>query len=130
MAVLIDTSVLVAIERGRLRLQDLIDPDQEYAISTVTVGELLHGVERAVGPRAQARSAYVEALVGVITALPVDVPVARAYARASASLAQAGTPVDANDLWIAATAIAHGLDVLALDGDFKRIPGVALVRST
>jgi len=129
-AVLIDTSVLVAIERGRLRLQDLIDPDQEYAISTVTVGELLHGVERAVGPRAQARSAYVEALVGVITALPVDVPVARAYARASAALAQAGTPVDANDLWIAATAIAHGLDVLALDGDFKRIPGVALVRST
>jgi len=81
-AVLIDTSVLVAIERGRLRLQDLIDPDQEYAISTVTVGELLHGVERAVGPRAQARSAYVEALVGVFKALPVAVPVARAYARA------------------------------------------------
>jgi predicted nucleic acid-binding protein len=35
--------------------------------------------------------------------------------------------VDANDLWIGATAVANGMQVLALDGDFDRIPGVRRV---
>jgi predicted nucleic acid-binding protein len=123
-AVLIDTSILVASEREHIRLEDLVDPTEQYAISIVTAAELLHGVHRASGRRAQARSAYVEALLATFSALPVDIIVARAYAQASAALARAGTQVDANDLWIGATAIAHGLGVLALDGDFDRIPGV------
>jgi tRNA(fMet)-specific endonuclease VapC len=126
-AVLIDTSVLVASGRGQLELERLIDPRNRYAISVVSAGELIHGVHRATGALAQARSAYVEGLLDAFTALPVDMLVARAYTQASAALAHAGTPVDANDLWIGATAIAHGLEVLALDGDFERIPGVTLL---
>ncbi|MFN2581759.1 MAG: PIN domain-containing protein [Candidatus Dormibacteria bacterium] len=64
------------------------------------------------------------ALPAAFSTLPVDITVARAYAPASAALARAGAPVDASDLWIGATAIAHSLSVLALDGDFDRIPGV------
>lgn len=127
MAVLIDTSVLVVSEREQIALQDLIVAGESYAVSVVTAGELLHGVHRATGKRAQARSAYVESLLAAFSALPIDITVARAYARASAVLAQRGTPVDANDLWIGATAIAHGLDLLALDGDFDRIPGVSRI---
>jgi tRNA(fMet)-specific endonuclease VapC len=124
MAVLIDTSALVASERGTLKLEALIKPDEQYAISVVSAAELLHGVHRATGRRAQARSAFVEGLLASFATLPVDLPVARAYARASSALAKAGTMLDANDLWIGATAIAHGLQVLALDGDFERIPGL------
>jgi predicted nucleic acid-binding protein len=71
----------------------------------------------------------VEGLLGGFGMVPVDLIVARAYTTASAELAKRGTPVDANDLWIAATAIAHGLEILALDGDFDRIPGVRRVAS-
>ena len=127
MAILIDTSVLVAVERGRLQLAELIRPEVRYALSVVTAAELLHGVHRATGSLAQQRSAFVESLLAGFGMMPVDVIVARAYATTSAELARRGTPVDANDLWIAATAIAHGLDVLALDGDFDRIPGVRRV---
>jgi tRNA(fMet)-specific endonuclease VapC len=126
-AVLIDTSVLVATERKKIRLEDLVVIGEQYAVSVVTAAELLHGVHRAGGRRAQARSAYVEALLAAVSTLPIDLTVARAYARASAALARTGTPVDANDLWIGATAIAHGFGVLALDGDFDRIPGVARI---
>ncbi|MHB8324966.1 MAG: PIN domain-containing protein [Candidatus Dormibacteria bacterium] len=128
MAVLIDTSVLVAEERGRLRLMELLRPSQHYAISVVTAAELLHGVHRADGERAQARSAFVEKLLAAFLPLPVDLSVARAYGRLSTALAVAGTSVDANDLWIGATAIAHGLEILALDGDFDRIPGVTRIQ--
>lgn len=127
-AVLIDTSILIAREREHVKLEEILDPQDQHAISVVTVAELLHGVHRATGTRAEVRSAYVEWLLTSFSALPVDMVVARAFARASAALASAGTPVDANDLWIASTAIAHGLEVLALDGDFDRIPGVVRVR--
>ncbi|MHB8507337.1 MAG: PIN domain-containing protein [Candidatus Dormibacteria bacterium] len=127
MAVLVDTSILVASERGSIQLSELIRPDESYAISVVSAGELLHGVHRGDGPRAQARSAFVEGLLARFSTLPVDLAVARAYAHASALLSRAGGAVDANDLWIGATAIAHGMDVLALDGDFDRIPGVRRV---
>ena len=124
MGILIDTSVLVALERGDHDLSLSLDADEEYHVSVVSAAELLHGVHRATGKRAQARSAYVEGLLAVLPVLSLDLTVARAYAQASAALAKAGNPVDTNDLWIGATAIAHGLEVLASDGDFDRIPGV------
>lgn len=123
MAILIDTSVLIAAERGTRSLDAFLDAAAEYAISVVTVAELL-GVHRSDGSRATTRAAYVEGLLDGLPTLPVDMRVARSYARLSALLAQAGTPVDANDLWIGATAVANDLEVLALDGDFDRIPGV------
>jgi predicted nucleic acid-binding protein len=130
MAVLIDTSVLVRVERGELGLGRLIRPEEQYSISVVTAAELLHGVHRAAGRRAQTRSAYVEGLLAAFNPLPVELPVARAYARVSSLLARSGKTVDANDLWIAATAIAHGMGLLAFDGDFDRIPGVTRVAAS
>lgn len=127
MAVLIDTSVFVAVENGRLQLADLIELEGRYAVSVVTATELLHGAHRVTGPTAAQRAAFVEGLLAGFGVLPVDLPVGRAYARVSADLAALGRPVDANDLWIAATAIAHGFEVLALDGDFDSIPGLRRV---
>lgn len=127
MAVLIDTSVFVAVENGRLRLADLIEPEARYALSVVTATELLHGVHRDSAVTAQRRAAFVEGLLASFGVIPVDLTVGRAYARASAELAALGRPVDGNDLWIAATAIAHGFEVLALGGDFEDIPGLRRV---
>lgn len=99
-AVLIDTSVLVAAERGHLELQRLVQPEEEYVLSVVSAAELLHGVHRASGERGQRRAAYVETLLATFLPLPVDITVARAYAYASAALAAKRMRVDANDLWI------------------------------
>ncbi len=102
----------------------LIRPHRRYALSIATAAELLQGVHRTDGARAQQRSALVEKLLAALSALPVALLAARAYGRLSAALAVAGASVNSNDLWIGATAIAHGLEVLALDGDFDRIPGI------
>ena len=50
--------------------------------------------------------------------------VARSFARTCATLAAAGTPVDSNDLWIASTALAYDLELMALERDYDRIPGL------
>ncbi len=54
MGALIDSSVLIAAERGALDLAGILDEhrETEFALSAMTVSELLHGVHRA---RSEAR---------------------------------------------------------------------------
>ena len=127
MATLIDSSVLIEIERGRLSLQSLIatDPNDEVAISAVTASELLHGVHRLSGARAARAEVFVEGLLALLPVLPFGVEEARVHARLSADLQSKGTPVGAHDLIIAATAIANDHAVLTRDlRSFPRVRGL------
>ena len=129
MAVLIDTDLLVDRERGigAPALEALLG-EEERAISVVTVSELLHGVHRATGARRTRRSAFVEHLLAGVSAIPITLPVARVHADVWAQLTAQGQVIGAHDLWIAATAIAHGLGVATRNtADFARVPGLRVV---
>src|SRR5215217_1069757 len=111
MAVLIDTSVLIDVERGGGSL-DAVIGDQERTISIVTASELLHGVHRAGDDRIRAkRQAYVEHVLAQMEPVPITMQVARAHAAAWAQLERSGTLIGAHDLWIAATALAYDFAV-------------------
>jgi tRNA(fMet)-specific endonuclease VapC len=129
MAVLIDTDLLIELERGvgTPDVERLLG-DEDRAISVITVSELLHGVHRATGAQRARRSAFVEHLLSGLQAIPVTEPVARMHADVWAQLAQAGRIIGAHDLWIGATALAHGLGVATRNTeDFERIPGLRVV---
>lgn len=128
MAVLIDTSVLVNAERRQQSLDEAIG-DQDRAISVITASELLHGVHRANTGAARARrSAFVEHLISAIEPLPVTTAIARAHAEVWAELESEGNLIGAHDLWIAATALSHGMDVATANPrDFERVPGLDVV---
>lgn len=130
MGILIDTSILVRLERGDFGAESLADgrDEEEMYLSVVSASELLHGVHRASTPGIRARrSAFVEGILAELPVLPVDILVARTHARLWADLAASGTPVGAHDLWIAATAIARDLTLLSGNArDFERVPGLAL----
>ena len=128
MGVLIDASFFIDVERGQVQLDSHVAsrPDEDAFLSVVTASELLHGVHRAATPAQRARrSAYVEALLQRFPVLDVDLATARAHARVWADLAAAGARIGPNDLWLAATAIAHGLTVVTSNlREFTRIPGL------
>ena len=130
MAVLIDASILIEYERGRLNLErHLIQRQQEeFFLSVVTASELLHGVHRAVRPEIRTkRSAFVEALLERFPLLPIDLATARAHAQVWAELAAAGTMIGPNDLWLAATGLAHGLTMVTANvREFTRVPGLSV----
>ena len=128
MAVLIDTSVLVNAERRGRGLDDLVG-EQERAICAITVSELLHGVHRATDESVRIRrQAFVEHLLGSLDALPVTTAVARTHAGIWADLERRGSLIGAHDLWIAATALAHGMSVATANrGEFERVPGLAVI---
>ena len=56
--------------------------------------------------------------------LPVTSGVARHYARIFAELRKAGTPIETNDIWIAAIALANNLIVVSADRHFRYVPGL------
>lgn len=128
MAVLIDTTVLVNAERRGQSLDQAVG-DQDRAISVITASELLHGVHRAQSGAVRARrSAFVEHVISAIEPLPVTTAIARAHAETWAELEKDGNLIGAHDLWIAATALSHGMAVATANTrDFGRVPGLSVV---
>ena len=117
MGSLIDTSVLAsASDAGAL-----IDG---WAVSVVTVGELEAGILIAPDETTRARRlALLAAVLAEAPALPVDRQVAARYGE----LRAVGGRPPSNDLWIAATALAHDFTLITAD---ERQAALPLVRST
>jgi len=128
MGVLIDASVLIKAERGRIDLRDKLADrgDEEFFLSVVTASELLHGVYRARDETTRARrAAVVEAVLQRFPLLPVDLATARLHAQIGADLASRGSLIGPNDLWLAASALAHGLSLATGNvREFGRVPGL------
>lgn len=128
MGILIDSSVFIAAERGHApvgAMRGLADfAAAEYVIAAITASELLHGIYRAkTDEQRTARTADVENILSNVIVIPFDLAVARVHAQLDASLRATGNKVGANDLAIAATALAHGHEVMTKDlRSFPRIP--------
>ena len=130
MAVLIDASILIEAERGRLDLGPHIarHGEDEAFLSVVTASELLHGAHRAELPGVRAkRSAFVEGVLERFPVLQVDLACARAHASLWAEMRRAGTFIGPHDLWLAAVCVAHGLTMVTGNvREFARVPGLDL----
>jgi tRNA(fMet)-specific endonuclease VapC len=131
MATLIDASLLIDAERGKLDLTQLISglEGEQAAIAAVTASELLHGVHRATRHVRTRREAFVEYLLSDLPIIPFDLLAARVHARLWAQLAAQGVIIGAHDLLIAATALANGSDIATRDlRSFPKIPGLKVIR--
>lgn len=116
---LLDTSVLIARESGRRLDVDAL-PEQT-AVSVVTLGELHAGVLAARDTATRARRLATLQAASAVEALPVTAEAARRWAELRVRLAEQGRRAKVNDLWIAAVAIANGMNVLTQDEDFDVI---------
>ena len=130
MGVVVDTSILVAAERGRIRFVELLESlgNEPVVMAAVTAAELLHGCHRATDAGVRVRRfAFVEDLLRTIPVLPFDVPEARRHAELWAELARRGKPIGPYDMLVAATAVAHGYGLATLNRkEFARVPGLRL----
>ena len=129
MGTLIDSSVLIAAERGRLDLQATLAsrPDDPVGIAAITVSEVLHGTYRLGGVRLARARAFVERWLAILPVIPFDLQAAQVHATLAADLGRKGTPLGAHDLMIAATAVQLGYAVATCDRrSFSRIDGLAV----
>ncbi|MER6244334.1 PIN domain-containing protein [Streptomyces griseorubiginosus] len=123
---ILDTGVLIAIERRRVSLDQVLADDDDPAIAAITAAELLQGVELADDSNRVARQSFVDTVLATIPVEECTLDVARAHARLLAHVRRAGQPRGAHDLIIAATALTTARAVVTHDkrARFDDLPGV------
>ncbi len=121
-----DTSVLVGLEAGRLVAEQVAD--YAWAVSAISLGELRLGVLRATDPDTTSIMLATYQLARQFDPLVVDEAVADAWAILIARLRADGRRMPINDSWIAATAIAHEVPVVAQDADYDEAPGLTVIK--
>jgi len=120
---LLDTSILIDLERGR----GAIPTGDDVAIAAITASELLQGVLRADRAHRATRESFVEGVLATVPTIPFSLRVARVHAQICSDLVGARARVDAADLEVAATAIALGWSVATLNRrEFAKISGLRL----
>lgn len=123
---LVDTSVFVAFEGGRVVARDRMPA--QILVSVISVGELRAGVLATDEPRIRAQRLETLALALSFDSIPIDDDVAAAWARLRIELRMRGRSMPVNDSWIAATAMSLGVPVVTQDADYVDVPGLDVIR--
>ncbi len=127
---LLDTNILIYLMKqhppGLAERVDALAPQDELGMSFVTWAELLLGAERSTR-----KAEVLLRLDALATLVPVRYPqgprICRHYAEQFAQLKRAGTPIGANDLWIACHALAEEAVLVTHNTrEFQRIQGLKL----
>jgi tRNA(fMet)-specific endonuclease VapC len=126
---IVDTSVLVASERGRTGLMDVVAEDDDLVIAAITVAELRTGIELATARHRAARAEFHVKVLETMPVEPYDLATAEVHGRLLAHVHRSGTKRGAHDLMIAATAVATKRIVLTTDRstNFHDLPGVECI---
>ena len=124
---LLDTNVVIyAIKNRPQSLRRKFNQLQgQMAVSAVTWGELIYGVERSAQP--ERNLADIESLGARIEVLPFDRIAANHFGQIRAELHRIGRPIGPYDMMIAGQARARGLVLVSNNvKEFKRVSGLML----
>ncbi len=122
MNVLLETSAYSALQRGRQPILDVLRRSETVSGSAVVLGELYSGFR--AGNRWAENTAQLAQFLSKpsVRVLNVTEETALRYAQVDEYLRKKGRPIPRNDVWIAAVALEHGLQLLTLDVHFREIP--------
>ncbi|MBX3731366.1 MAG: PIN domain-containing protein [Verrucomicrobiae bacterium] len=134
MGLIVDSSAIIELERSGGDLGKLLKKhgDEEISLPAIVWGELCAGVHLADSvPRALKRRQLLDRIRSGVEIIEFDEVIADIWAELFADLQRRGEPVPANDLCVAATALA--LDHPLLIGSrgerhFKKINGLNLIK--
>lgn len=123
MRYLLDTNIVSALIRdphGPVAARVREVGEANVCTSIIVAAELRYGAEKKASARL---TAQMEAVLGAIEILPLDVPADETYGRLRTDLELAGQPIGGNDLLIAAQALALGFTIVTdSEREFARIP--------
>jgi tRNA(fMet)-specific endonuclease VapC len=112
MRYLLDTHIvsdLVRNPQGKVAQQIRKVGEAQVCTSIIVAAKLRYGAAKKGSPRL---SCQLEAVLGALEVLPFETPADAAYGLLRTRLEQAGRPIGANDLLIAAQALALGYTII------------------
>ena len=124
---ILDSDHCVALLRGLLDLESFAAPDEELAVTAVSVGELAHGAHKS--QRAADNLARLDVLLAALIILPYDERAARQFGLLKAALEQRGERLSDLDLQIASIALAEDTPLVTHNqAHFQRLAALANLR--
>ena len=122
---LLDTNAISAWAEQEPGLLAVLRGDRPWYLPSIALGEYRFGVLNST--RREALERWLESVEAACVVLAPDAVTARHYAALRDALRRANTPVPYHDIWIAAIAEQHGLEVVTRDAHFDRMPGIRRV---
>jgi len=124
-SVLLDTSVVVRHFRDGNALAGKLDAYEELYLPQAALAELYAGAFRSARPEKNLQQ--ITRFLEAVDVLVPDESTPEIYGRISAQLAQAGTPIPQNDIWIAAIAMQSSLPLATADRHFQHVSGLTVL---
>lgn len=119
---ILDTNAISALLADDEALHARIAAEPKLYLPVIAIGEFRFGL---LGSRLrELLSEKFAGLIGSSKVLDVTEATTSHYAELRQALKFAGTPIPANDLWIAASARQHALPILSRDAHFDNVPGI------
>jgi len=121
---ILDTSAYSLFMMGNLQIKEALQSAEEVFLTPIILGELLAGF--VMGNKEKKNRALLDDFLDSsrVTVLHIDEETSERYSAIVFHLRAQGTPIPTNDLWIAASAMQHGLKVLTSDSHFLKVPQI------
>lgn len=124
--IILDTNFYTAFKRNEADAVNLLKKVEYIGINMVILGELLAGFR--CGNQERRNRQELEQFLDSprVNCIPLDEETSDFYAQVFAELRQRGRPIPSNDLWLAASALQHGLALATYDEHFSNVSGLLL----
>jgi predicted nucleic acid-binding protein len=124
--ILVDTNAYVSFKRNDPPAVETIRTSEYIGINIIVLGELYGGFKggsKELENRKELEQFLDSPRVDIVL---MDEETAEFYAKIYWELKRKGKPVPGNDMWVAASAMRHGLALFTFDDHFKHISGLLL----
>lgn len=121
---MLDTSAYSAFLKGNPEIKLSIQQADDIFLNPIIIGELLAGF--AMGKSEKKNRSILQQFLSSsrVKVVDIDEEASERYAVIIDHLRKQGTPIPTNDIWIAASAMQHGLKVLTTDNHYLNVPQI------
>jgi len=124
-SIVADTNIFIDLMKGDAQIAQKLESFNQVYLSPVVLVELYFGAYRSANPEKHLRKIAIAIQKSKL--LTIDATTAEIFVTIKLALFAKGNPIPENDIWIAATAMQHGLPLYTIDKHFTQVEGITLV---
>ena len=127
MKLCLDTNIYSAFKNGDQKIRDILENADEVLIPVTVLGELYSGFQ--IGSLTEKNLTELDEFLSKpgVSIVEINKDIAFRYGFITKELRKQGTPIPANDIWIASATMDTGSILLSSDKHFKEIPGLMVL---
>ena len=124
---ILDTNALSALAGVDQNLINQLSTAPRLYTTLISLGEYSYGLTGFTPKRRKQLQTWLDAFLKRAEVLAPNTRTIEPYASVRAELKTAGTPIPANDCWIAALAHQHRLPLVSKDRHFDKVAGITRI---